>query len=433
MLDLDITADELIAALLSLSRSDVVCILDSCGVGHLGSHLLIAGIGLHDALPMTWPSVDETLDRLDRSLAEPGLISFFTISYGLGLKLQGLASEQPEVNEPDIFIARFDALVIHDYDTGRTTLAGNEKRAELLTSVCLDAGIAAAESCTARSNMTRAEYLRAVESVRENIRDGDTYQANLTHRLRCRLPETTSPQMIFSRLRSRHPAPFAALFTRGDSAVVSGSPERFFRMTSLDRKITTSPIKGTRPRGANPAEDAEMRRDLLESSKDRAENTMIVDLMRNDIGRICEFGSVTAEKICDLEEHPSLFHLVSTVSGKLRRGILPSDILRALFPCGSITGAPKISTMKIIDNIEPDPRGLSMGAIGYSVPDDSFGLPAGMDLSVAIRTMVIRHHIATFNVGGGIVIDSDPESEYLETLTKAAALLDALGAEFVAN
>src|SRR5690606_34931048 len=146
---------------------------------------------------------------------------------------------------------------------------------------------------------------------------------------------------------------------------VSASPERFIRVSGS--RIETSPIKGTRPRGRNRDEDEANRTELLTSEKDRAENTMIIDLLRNDLGRVCEFGSVRVEQLCDLEEHPTLFHLVSTVSGKLRPETKTSDILRAVFPCGSITGAPKISTMRIIEKIEPDARGLSMGAIGYSI------------------------------------------------------------------
>jgi anthranilate/para-aminobenzoate synthase component I len=154
---------------------------------------------------------------------------------------------------------------------------------------------------------------------------------------------------------------------------------------------------------------------------------MIVDLLRNDIGRVCEYGSVKVEKLCEVEAHPTFFHLVSTVSGDLRDDVNMSDILTALFPCGSITGAPKISTMRIIEQIETVNRGLSMGAIGYSIPADRFGMPKTTDLSVAIRTMTIEDDLASFNVGGGIVIDSDPESEYEETLTKAKALISALG------
>jgi anthranilate/para-aminobenzoate synthase component I len=227
-------------------------------------------------------------------------------------------------------------------------------------------------------------------------------------------------------LRRDHPAPFGAFIKRANSTVVSASPERFFTVDRTTQTISTSPIKGTRPRGKTTAEDEALRNQLLTSEKDRAENVMIVDLLRNDIGRVCEFGSVEVEKLCDLEEHPTLFHLVSTINGKLRADVTFSDILKAVFPCGSITGAPKISTMRIIDGIEPSPRGLSMGAIGYYVPGETFGLPETIDLSVAIRTMVIRDRTATFNVGGGIVIDSDPEKEFDESLLKAKALLAAI-------
>ncbi|MEQ1646800.1 MAG: anthranilate synthase component I family protein, partial [Pyrinomonadaceae bacterium] len=259
------------------------------------------------------------------------------------------------------------------------------------------------------------------------------YQTNLTQQLTVTLDEELTPQMIFYRLRQQHPAPFSAFITRSDSTVISASPERFFRVdggSDADRfRITTSPIKGTRPRGTTDPEDAALRTELLTSPKDRAENTMIVDLLRNDLGRVCEYGSVRVEKLCDLEEHPTLFHLVSTVSGELRDDVNFSDILKALFPCGSITGAPKISTMRIIDEIETVDRGLSMGAIGYRIPEKHFDLPATIDLSVAIRTMVIRDQTATFNVGGGIVIDSDPETEYAESLLKAKALLNAISSE----
>jgi para-aminobenzoate synthetase component 1 len=157
---------------------------------------------------------------------------------------------------------------------------------------------------------------------------------------------------------------------------------------------------------------------------------MIVDLLRNDLGRVCEYGSVRVDKLCELEEHSTLFHLVSTVSGELRNDVSFADIIRALFPCGSITGAPKISTMRIIIELESTPRGLSMGAIGYSIPEGFDGLDPVIDLSVAIRTMVFRNNIATFNVGGGITIDSDPEQEYEESLLKAKALLSSVNATF---
>jgi para-aminobenzoate synthetase component 1 len=277
---------------------------------------------------------------------------------------------------------------------------------------------------SAHTSVTRSDYLQNIESVKEEIRSGNTYQTNLTRQIEAQLSPDNSPAAIFSRLRSRNPAPFSAYIERPSSTVISASPERFFKIEN--GSISASPIKGTRPRGGDEAEDSRLRNELLHSEKDRAENTMIVDLLRNDLGRICEFGSVAVESLCEIEEHPSLFHLVSTINGTLRSGLKFSEILNALFPCGSITGAPKLSTMNIIDRLEPTPRGLSMGAIGYYLPA-SFGLGESIDLSVAIRTMVIRDRVASFNVGGGIVIDSDPEKEWDETVTKSQALLDALG------
>jgi para-aminobenzoate synthetase component 1 len=267
-----------------------------------------------------------------------------------------------------------------------------------------------------------------VKQIKEFISRGDTYQANLTQKFRVELSPGLRAADIFLRLRRDNPAPFAAFIDRGDSIVVSASPERFFRVAN--GRIETSPIKGTRSRGADRDEDEKLRNELLVSAKDRAENTMIVDLLRNDLGRVCKFGTVVVDALCELEELPTLFHLVSTVSGELEHGIEFGDIIRAIFPCGSITGAPKIRTMEIIDDIESEPRGLSMGAIGYFVPETGFDLKPGIDLSVAIRTMVIRDSVAEFNVGGGVVSDSDPDAEYEESLLKAKALLAALGADF---
>lgn len=428
---LEITADQLISALLGLAATETVCILDSCGVEHLGSHLLIAGIEPISVEEASGKTVDETLSIPDDAISQKDSASIFTISYDFGKRLLNI-SPTSNNNEPDVYIAKFDVLIVHDYTTGTTNLAGNaDKFGHIATKLKNHVGNITKDAVIeteVSSNFTRDEYLSAIETIKEQIRDGNTYQTNLTQQLSAKLSDGLTPQIMFDRLRRDHPAPFAAFIKRLDSTVVSASPERFFRVDGQNRKISTSPIKGTRPRGSTKVEDDALRQALLCSEKDRAENTMIVDLLRNDIGRICEFGSVEVEKLCDLEEHPTLFHLVSTISGKLRGDVAFSDILKAVFPCGSITGAPKISTMRIINEIEPSPRGLSMGAIGYFVPQDTFGLPETIDMSVAIRTMVIRDDLATFNVGGGIVIDSDPESEYEETLTKAKALIAALRA-----
>ncbi len=427
--EIDIGADRLISALLKLSETEQVCILDSCGVGHLGSHLLIAGIRPVESFETSGDAVD-MLKRLDRKISQEGIATFFTLSYDLGSKLQQPTVNVVPTNESDLFAACFDCLIVHDYGSGKMFLTGNADRFNQIESLLqenkFETASPAAGDANIASNFSRDDYIEAIDTIKEYIREGDTYQTNLTQQFTVHIPDGLRAADIFFRLRRDHPAPFSAYFTRENSTVVSASPERFFRVDK-DNTISASPIKGTRPRGDTPEQDAELRRDLLSSGKDRAENTMIVDLLRNDLGRVCEYGSVRVEKLCDIEEHPTLFHLVSTISGKLRDDVKTSDILRALFPCGSITGAPKIRTMQIIDEIEPVPRGLSMGAIGYSIPKNGFdGLEPGIDTSVAIRTMVIKDQTATFNVGGGIVIDSDPQPEYDESLLKAKALLNAL-------
>ena len=426
------TADALTHALLRISKDEVVSVLDSCGVRHLGSHLLIAGVRPVESYELATDDVDELLRIIDSKLSGD-LAAVFTLSYDFGSKLQRIFSRHL-ATEPGVYIALYDALVIHDYDSAKTFLVGNEDKFEELEELVsntqrssIEAGVS--RPLETRSNFSKAEYVAAVEEIREAIRRGDTYQTNLTQQLTHDLPLDTTPQQIFRNLRANHPAPFAAFIKRETSTVVSASPERFFRIQN-DRTIYASPIKGTRRRGKTPAEDERLRNELRASEKDRAENTMIVDLVRNDLGRVCAFGSVVVEELCAIEEHPTLFHLVSTVRGKLRDDVGMSDILRAVFPCGSITGAPKIRTMRIIDEIEPASRGLSMGAIGVYIPPSwEIGELTGgtvTDASVAIRTMVIRHGVATFNVGGGVVIDSDPEKEYDEAMLKAEALLTAI-------
>ncbi len=426
MRQIDLTANELSSALLGLAETESVCILDSCGVGHLGSHLMIAGIRPVEAIELRGEP-KEVLNKLHGQLTNKEA-AIFTIAYDLGPRLDGIATRADSA-EPDVFVARFEALVVHDYATGTTSVTGNETLFDDIGSWLLRSRLNDGEEaveCTVGSNFTRAEYGDAIRRIKESIRSGDTYQTNLTRQLSIELPETLAPASIFARLRMEHPAPFAAFIKRKNSTVISASPERFFNIS--DGRISASPIKGTSPRGSTEEDDTRLRGELAASEKDRAENTMIVDLLRNDLGRVCEYGSVEVERLCEIEEHPTLFHLVSTIAGELRAEAGFDDILRALFPSGSITGAPKIRTMEIIDELEPDARGLSMGTIGYYIPKKGFdGLEPGFDLSVAIRTMVVRGRDAVFNVGGGITIDSDPDAEWEETEVKAKALLSAVG------
>ena len=441
MLEIKISADRLVSSLLKISERKSVCFLDSCGVGYLGSHLLIAGVNPLETFQITNKNPADTLRFLDEKLSNKNAACIFTISYEFGLKLENIEPRPKEFSgfpEPDVFLAVFDALIVHDYDERKTFLTGNagkfDEIEKLLISNSTNSKIFInAGNSKIFSNLTPEKYVETVEEIKEFIRGGDTYQTNLTRQIRARMPENLSAQEIFRHLRFNHPAPFAAFIRRDEDFVISISPERFFKVQSSkfkvqSRTISTSPIKGTRPRGKTEDEDLSLKKELLASEKDRAENVMIVDLLRNDIGRICKFGSVAVEKLCDLETHPTLFHLVSTIKGELRDDVKFSDIIRAVFPCGSITGAPKISTMRIIDRLETAPRALSMGAIGYWIPDSKFQIPDAnaFDLSVAIRTLVVRGREAIFNVGGGVVIDSDAREEFAETRTKARALLDAL-------
>jgi para-aminobenzoate synthetase component 1 len=275
-----------------------------------------------------------------------------------------------------------------------------------------------ASPSSVRSNFARHEFESAVTRIREYIAAGDVYQVNLAQRFRT--PFTGAPLELYRRLRARSPAPFGALLAFGDLTVASISPERFLRLEAVSRVAEARPIKGTRPRGATPAEDATLAQALTASEKDRAENVMIVDVLRNDLGKVCRPGSVRAPELCALESHPTVHHLVSTVTGVLADGADPFDLVRAGFPGGSVTGAPKIRAMQIIAELERAPRGVYCGAIGY------ISATGSLDLNIPIRTVVLRDGVASFHAGAGIVWDSDPAAEYDETLAKARALIEAL-------
>jgi para-aminobenzoate synthetase component I len=268
-----------------------------------------------------------------------------------------------------------------------------------------------------RSTFTRPAYLRAVARTREYILAGDIFQANLSHRLQA--PLADDPWSLYLRLRRHNRAPFAAYFDLGEAAILSSSPERFVRLDG-DR-VETRPIKGTMPRGTSPEHDLLLREALRASEKDRSENVMIVDLLRNDLSIVCRDGSVTVPELCVVESYATVHHLVSTVVGRLRPGLDAVDVLRATFPGGSITGAPKVRAMEIIAELEPTRRNVYTGAIGY------LGFDGSMDTAIAIRTLIVKDRQAYFGVGGGIVADSDPEREYQETIHKASGLLAALG------
>ncbi len=266
------------------------------------------------------------------------------------------------------------------------------------------------------SNLPRDAYAAAFRRVHDYIHAGDCYQVNLAQRFAA--PAAGDPWLAYQALRIINPAPYAAFLNTPYGAVMSASPERFLK---LDRgNVETRPIKGTRPRAGHPRLDAELIAGLQASAKDRAENVMIVDLLRNDLSKNCELGSVKVPKLFESESFATVHHLVSTVTGRLRQGRDALDLLRGCFPGGSITGAPKLRAMQIIEELEPHRRGVYCGAIGY------LGCDGNMDLNIAIRTLVYAGGAIRFWAGGGIVADSRLEDEYQETFDKAAAMLKLL-------
>jgi para-aminobenzoate synthetase component 1 len=274
------------------------------------------------------------------------------------------------------------------------------------------------------SGLDRPAFIDRVEAIREAIAQGELYQANLARRLEARF--AGSPWPLYRRLRTGDPALFSAYLDLGTApgggprAILSASPEPFLSV-SADGRVATDPIKGTRPRGRTRVEDRALARELLASAKDQAENVMIVDVLRNDLGRVARPGSVRVPRLCRLERTAAVQHLVSTVTARLTPGRDPFDLLRAAFPGGSVTGAPKIRAMELIERLEPVRRGPYTGAVGWIGPDGA------MSTSIAIRTLVADGRRLTLHVGGGITWRSDPAAEWDETVAKARGPLSAIG------
>lgn len=365
--------------------------------------------------------------------------AFGYFSYDLGRLLEKLPEHSvDDLKVPDLYLGFYDSLLIIDQLEGRAFITSTglpeegverQKREkqrlreleELIANsrISVDPAKHAGFGGTPKifGHFTRDSYCRSVQKVKDYIAAGDIFQANLTQRFSC--PLEIDPWHLYLRLRLVNPAPFAAYLHYPELDVVSASPERFLRVRGPF--VETRPIKGTRPRGRDPEEDMRLQNELLQSEKDRAELTMIIDLERNDLGKVCSYGSVHVPELICLEKYPTVFHLVSTVRGVLAPDRDLVDLLCATFPGGSITGAPKIRAMEIIDELEPVRRGIYTGSIGY------LGFDGNADLNIVIRTFIVKEGMAYFNAGGGIVADSDPETEYWETITKARALLRALG------
>ena len=335
---------------------------------------------------------------------------------------------------PDLSLALYDWVIAWDHAThqawlvstgmqqdGRCDASRAIARAAEVMAVMQGAGTTAQgtfATAFATPDFAPDAYQRAVAAVVEHVLSGDIFQANLAQRFTA--PFAGSPLALYRRIRAHTAAPLAAYLDHGDVELLSASPERFLLLDAATGMVETRPIKGTRPRGTDAAADEVLAAELVASEKDRAENVMIVDLLRNDLARVCAAASVDVPTLCALESHPTVHHLVSTVTGRLRAGHDAIDLLEATFPGGSVTGAPKLRAMAVIAALEPVTRGAYCGAIGW------LGRDGSCSFSIAIRTVTIARGIASFHAGGGITALSEPEAEYRETLDKAAALMAAL-------
>lgn len=336
-----------------------------------------------------------------------------------------------DLSLPDIFLIFVDVVIAFDHIENTAKIIAVREDAEekieriyeRLKSRCpvvfnkID-GIqdSPADNGGVKSNFTTDEFESIVKKAKRYIEAGDIYQANLSHRFwtKCDVPALE----LYKALRRINPSPFASFLDFGELKIVSSSPERLLKVDG--KNVQTRPIAGTRPRGDNSEEDLEKSLELILSDKERAEHIMLVDLERNDLGRVCEYGTVKVNELMALEEYSHVIHIVSNVEGKLEDGLDRFDLIRAAFPGGTITGCPKVRCMEIIDELEPVARGPYTGSVGY------LSFNGDMDLNIIIRTFVIKGRDAYVQVGAGIVADSDPSREYHETLYKAEALLKAL-------
>ncbi len=355
-----------------------------------------------------------------------GAIGYFGYDLGRGLeRLPQLAEDDEHL--PEMAIGIYDWALVVDHRQRRSVLVGQGRNSQLRSQWrTLVQRFRTPRKLAARaefqllgnigSNMDRQRYGLAFRRIKHYIREGDCYQVNLAQRFTA--TTTGDPWLAYQRLRRINPAPYAAYLNTPHAQVLSASPERFLKVVGT--QVETRPIKGTRPRAGDPLRDRQLAEALIQSPKDRAENLMIVDLLRNDIGKNCALGSVKVPRLFELQTMETVHHLVSTITGQLASGRDALHLLRGCFPGGSITGAPKLRAMQIIEELEPHRRGIYCGSIGY------IGFDGAMDSNIVIRSLVYRNGRMSVWAGGGIVADSSLEGEYQESLDKAAALLSLM-------
>ena len=435
-----------LTAFAALRGDAMAVLLDSAGEGPDTGRYCVVACDPALTIRAEWPDAFDRLDRVLETLPRisaspewpigPGLFGSF--GYELRRGLERVPSRHAREDGPDdLLLGLFDTVVVFDLIARRAAIIACDLVAGRPPAI-LRAGLAAQRIAVAPplpladwtqsaewiADRSPADYAAQVSQVLNYIRAGDIYQANFTQRWIAAKPAGLDDFDVYRRLRSLSPAPYGAFVQDGvGNAIAAASPERFLKL-SPDGRIDTRPIKGTRPRGATAVEDRDLAAALSASAKDQAENLMIVDLLRNDLGRVAEAGSVKVPELNALYSFASVHHLVSTVTAKLRTGLGPADLIRASFPGGSVTGTPKIRAMEIIDELEAARRGAYCGAIGW------IGVDGAMELSIAIRTLTITKDRVIAQAGGGIVADSDPMNEYQEALTKARPMLATLDSRY---
>ncbi len=372
----------------------------------------------------------------DLPLFQGGAAGYF--AYELNQQLERISSEKNSAQDYwDMALGFYDVVIAFDHQLKQAWIIATglpevamaqrkfraEQRSQYLLAQLTDFSCATDVNkkntlLKVQSNFSEQDYQTTVEKIINYIYAGDVYQVNLAQCFTAKIDREYDAFVLYQQLRKINPAPYAAYFNFPDLVLLSASPEQFLQVQ--DRIVTTKPIKGTRPRGQNQYHDQENKAELLKSAKDYAENLMIVDLLRNDLAKVCQHHSIQVRKLASLETHPTVHHLVSTINGKLRDDCDLIDLIMAAFPGGSVTGAPKIRAMEIIAELESQQRGPYCGSMGY------LGFNGNMDMAIVIRSLIKTANQISFHAGAGIVADSDPVAEYQETKHKVQALYDTL-------
>ncbi|MDV7341652.1 aminodeoxychorismate synthase component I [Terasakiella sp. A23] len=423
---IDIPYQDPAALFAPFARDPFALLLDSTSVGRY-SYICLDPV---ETFTNAENIFDQLKDRLSQTRVnraddlppfQGGLVGYF--GYELLHQLEDVpAKANDDISIPDVAFGFYDVIAAFDHEQEKAWIIsiGSQARAEELLEK-LNTAVAPSSFAPAKlnwtSDFTQDEYQASVQKVIDYIHAGDIFQANLTQRFQADLPDGFNHFGLYQNLRASNPAPFSAFLNFADFTIASSSPERFIQLK--DGHVETCPIKGTRPRSDDPKLDQSNAHELRNSEKDRAENTMIVDLLRNDISKVCKPHSVDVPELCEVHSFATVHHLISTVTGQLKDEYDGLDLLKASFPGGSITGAPKVRAMEIISELEPVRRNVYCGAIGY------IGCDGTMDTNIVIRTLIFKDNKACVQVGGGIVADSQPEAEYQETLDKARALFKA--------